>query len=85
MCNHLTNFGSAFAVPMNPIDLSSPGFGDLNKNPTVFATYVCSVIMYCVLMIWAIKADRIDEIKVLYQLKGNCEPSCFTVSILPPQ
>ena len=63
-CNHLTSFASAFFVPPVAVDFSDPGFGDVNKNPTVFAAFIVVMCMYTIVVIWARKADKIDCMKV---------------------
>ena len=52
-------------VPPNRIDLSNSAFTKLNENPLVFSVMVSCMCLYLVLLIWAKRADKEDEIKVL--------------------
>ena len=63
--SHLTSFGGSFAVPPNRIDLSNSAFTKLNENPLVFSVMVSCMCLYLVLLIWAKRADKEDEIKVM--------------------
>ena len=64
LCDHLTDFTSGFAVPMNSINLDDSAFGKLNENPLVFCVMVSCMCLYLVLLIWAKKKDRIDDYMV---------------------
>ncbi len=64
--NHLTSFGGSFAVPMNKPDLGDSAFTKLNENPLVFSVMVSCMCLYLVLLIWAKRADKEDELKVFY-------------------
>ena len=65
---HLTSFGGSFAVPTNKIDLSNSAFTKLNENPLVFSVMISCMCLYLVLLIWAKREDKEDEIKVLKSL-----------------
>ncbi len=74
--DHLTSFGGSFVVPMNTIDLANSAFTKLNENPLVFSVMVSCMCLYLVLLIWAKRMDKEDELKVLSPL-----PNKFFVDI----
>ena len=51
-------------VPANKIDLSNSAFTKLNENPLVFSVMIGCMCLYLVLLIWAKRADKEDEIRV---------------------
>ena len=69
-CNHLTAFGGGFVIAPNPIDLDKvfTEFTRLGEtgNYMVLAM-VCSIFgVYLLVLIWARKADMLDERKVRF-------------------
>ncbi|KAL9954036.1 hypothetical protein ACROYT_G041524 [Oculina patagonica] len=67
-CNHLTSFGGGFLIAPNPIDFDKviTEFSRLGEtgNYVVLAT-VCSIFgVYLLVLIWARKADMLDERKL---------------------
>ena len=71
-CNHLTAFGGGFVIAPNPIDLDKvfTEFTRLGEtgNYLVLVT-VCAIFgVYLLVLIWARKADVLDERKVSFIL-----------------
>ena len=63
----LSDFGGGgpLAVP-NDIDFGAAfsGFSHLDDNPTVFSVCVCLVLVFCALLVWARRKDKLMEVKV---------------------
>ena len=68
-CNHLTSFGGNFIQAPNPIDFDKvfAEFGNLSEsgNISVLVTAACAFLIYFVILIFARRADKRDENKVI--------------------
>ena len=67
LCDHLTAFGSDFAVPPNTIDFAAAysNLGaKLRDNFAVLVFVCCCLGIYLVLVVWARRMDRRDVQKV---------------------
>ena len=66
-CDHLTSFGSGFAVQPNAIDFAFVfANADFLSNPTLYITEIVIAVLYIVLFIWARRQDRKDLLKVTF-------------------
>ena len=69
LCNHLTSFGGDFLVAPNKIDFEKvwTEFGRLeeSKNYSVLATVFSMLGFYLVCLLFARRADKRDELKVI--------------------
>lgn len=67
-CNHLTAFGGGFVIAPNPIDFDKvfTEFSRLGETGNYLVpVMVCAIFgVYLVVLIWARKADMLDERKV---------------------
>ena len=64
-CDHLTSFGSGFAVQPNAIDFAFVfSNADFLSNPTLYITEIFIGVLYIVLFIWARRQDKKDLLKV---------------------
>ena len=72
-CNHLTAFGGGFVIAPNPIDLDKvfTEFTRLGETGNYMVlVMVCSIFgVYLLVLIWARKADMLDERKVRFTFR----------------
>ena len=69
LCNHLTSFGGNFIQAPNPIDFDKvfTEFSNLAEsgNISVLVTIACFFLLYFIVLVFARKADKRDEFKVI--------------------
>jgi len=69
-CNHLTAFGGGFVIAPNPIDLDKvfTEFSRLGETGNyLVVVMVCAIFgVYLLVLIWARKADVLDERKASF-------------------
>ena len=79
-CNHLTSFGSGFAVQPNAIDFDYVfDNADFLSNPTLYVTQILIAITYVAVAIWARRADKNDVKKVRQQGAVSFFAKCYCI------
>ena len=84
LCNHLTSFGGDVVVAPNTISFGKvwSGFASLHEtgNVAVLATVIAVFLIYCVILIWARRADKCDKNKVKQMVKFSCKIHCQIIT-----